>query len=152
MGPRTLLTQIHLNVLVGIESRPYGDPAKGELMEGRRTRSDHNAVQIQFLNVVDDFLLRGIRTSKHGRLGHFDVGFTGNFLPDFFAIHIVGDVAAAIADVHAQTSVVHVRTLSTWAPARAAAADEWRMVSGMSITAAVDPAAKTPSMLVRAGL
>ena len=34
------------------------------------------------------------------------------------------------------------------APASAAAADEWRIVSGMSITAAVDPAANTPSVLV----
>jgi len=73
-------------------------------------------------------------------------------VPHLLALDVIGDVAPAVADVDADFSVAHRFTLSTWAAASAAAAPECRMVSGMSMAAADEPATYTPSMLVRAGL
>ena len=89
MRPGTLLAQIHLHVLVRIQSGPFSHAAKSMQVEGGAQEATTRPSSLGVFNVVDHLLLRRIRAGKHVRPGNDNPGFRGDFLPDFFHIHIV---------------------------------------------------------------
>ncbi len=103
-------------------------------------------------------LLARVGAGEHGVLRDDDAGLVLHGVDDGLDIHVVGDVAAAVADVDAQAplagrKIAHAGTfrLSRWAATWAAAAPAWRIESAMSLAPDAVPATKTPGMLVRPG-
>jgi hypothetical protein len=57
VNPRTLLPQIHLHILIRIETRTFGDSPEGIKVEFRRAGSNDQTVKLFAPYVIDDFLL-----------------------------------------------------------------------------------------------
>ena len=111
VGPGALLADVHLGVLVGAETRPLGHLPEGEGVQLRRAGGHDDAVEVLLLDVFDDLLLGGVGAGEHGGLGHHHVRVglqLGDHLVD---VDVVGDVAAAVADVDADASLAHLRHL-----------------------------------------
>ncbi len=108
----------------------------------------HQAVELVLRDVVDHVLLRGVRAGEHGRPrhGHVAVGLDG--LDDLRDVDVVGDVAAAVADVDpdppragggaVELRLVHAGTPTFSRRARSRCAATW---------AAVDPACRIESAM-----
>ena len=105
------------------------------------------------LDVADDLLLGRVRAGEHGRARDVDPGLVLDGVDHPLDVDVVGDVAAAVADVDADPrSVMPLPFIcSRWAAAWAAAAPACRIDSGMSLAPEAEPATKTPGMLVSAG-
>src|SRR5450756_1151035 len=112
--------------------------------------------------------LRGIRAGEHGgpRDGNVAVALDG--FDDLCHVHVVGDVAAAMADIdpdppsagcgafelrlaHAGTPTFSRWARSRWAATWAAVDPACRIESTMSLAPEAAPATKTPGMLVAPG-
>ncbi len=151
--PRALLPDVHLRVLVRVQARPLGDAAEGERVQLRRAGGDDEAVELLFLDVAHDLLLRRVRAGEHRAPGDDDTGLVLDGGDDAVDVDVVGDVSAAAADVDAEPPIAHAGTFvrSRCAAACAAAAPACRIDSGMSLAPEAAPATYTPAMLVRAG-
>ena len=101
VGPRDLFADIRLVVLVGVHAGALGDAAERDDVELGRARGDDQAVEIVGLDVVLHLLLPGVRAGEDGVLGNDDAGFILDGVDDRLDIDVVGDVAAAMADIDA---------------------------------------------------
>ena len=178
VGPRVLLADVHLGVGVLVEVGTFGDVAKGDLVQFRRARRDHQPVEVLAADVVDHVVLGAVRAGEHRRLRDDDTGLVLERLADGLHVHVVGDVSSAVADVHADPALGRVRCgpvlpgegriqrirrghtvtswvkwwCSRWAATCATAAPECRMVSTMSFAPEAVPATNTPGTVVWPGL
>ena len=153
--PRALLADVHLGVLEGIHAGALGDVTKGDRVELGRARGHNERVEALLVGILDDLLLGRIGAGEHCRPGDHDVGVVFDRGDNLVDVDVVADVAAALADVHADLAAAHACTFtfarSRWAAAWATAAPAWRMESGMSLAPAAEPATNTPGRLVRPG-
>ncbi len=133
-------------------------------MQLGRARGDDETVEALGPDVGLDLLLGGIGAGEHRGLRHDDVARVPDVLDDLLDIDVVGDVAAAVADIHTDASsavlarlvdggeghVAHAGTITIWGSAVfvrsrcaatwAAAAPAWTMESAMSLAPDAAPA------------
>ena len=101
MRPRALLPDVDLHVLEGIHAGALRDVAEGHEMELRRTGGDDHAVELLLLDVLHHLLLRGVGAGEERRLRDRDAELLLDRLADLVDVDVVGDVAAAVADIDA---------------------------------------------------
>ncbi len=118
-----------------------------------------------------DLLLARFGAGEHRRAGDHDGFLAERLRGDPLHVDVVGDVAAAVADVdtdlargwhegpvlawrlaHASTSTFSRRDRSRWAETCATVAPACRIDSAMSFAPEAAPATYTPGMLVTPGL
>src|SRR5512147_545764 len=137
-------------------------------MELRRAGGHDQAVETLRLDVADHVLLGGVRAGEHGGLRDDDVAGVADVRDHAHDVDIVGDVAAAVADIDADPAGIGGELLlghagavtipsvdvsrSRWAATWATAAPAWRIESAMSLAPDAAPATNTPGMLVWPGL
>jgi hypothetical protein len=89
MRPGTLLTQVHLRILVAIQAGPFSHTTESMHVEGGCAGRYDEAIQPGGSNVVNHLLLCRIRTGEHVSPGNDNAGFRGDLFPDLFHIYIV---------------------------------------------------------------
>ncbi len=109
--PRALLADIHLRVLVGIEPGSLRHLAEGLCVQLGRAGGHDHPVQLVILDVRHDLLLGRVRAREHGRAGDLDPGLVLDGLDHPLDIDVVGDVAAAVADIDADPALAHAASL-----------------------------------------
>ena len=159
--PGALLADVHLGVLERVHAGALRHVAEGERVQLGRARGDDERVEALLLGVLHDLLLGRVGAGEHRRPGDHDVVVALDLGDDLVHVDVVADVAAALADVHADLAAAHDVTFafatsltfarSRWAAACATAAPAWRIESGMSLAPAAEPATNTPGRLVRPG-
>ena len=165
VDPRALLADVDLGVLVRVHAAPGGDAPERVGVELRGAGGHDEAVEAELLDVLGDLLLAGLGAGEHGRPGD-DHGLLAERLGgDPLDVDVVGDVAAAVADVdadfppawairagasesviparrsaHAGTSTFSRRARSRWAETCATVAPACRIDSAMSFAPEAAPA------------
>ena len=72
----------------------------------RRARGDHEAVELLLLDVALHVSLAGVGAGEHHLAGDDHAGFAFGGGDDLVDIDVVGDVAAAVADVDADPALL----------------------------------------------
>ena len=101
VGPGTLFADVDLDILEGVEPGPRGHVAEGHQVQFGRTGSHDHTVQALLLDVLDHVVLRGVGAGEHRGLGHGDAVLLFHLFAHRLDVDMVGDVAAAVADVDA---------------------------------------------------
>jgi hypothetical protein len=101
--PGRLFADIHMLIEVGIHAPARNRSAECQLMQKRRARGHHHAVQILLHDVVADHVLAGIGAHKGVHLGQRNPRNQPHRLRHALHIHHIGDVSAAAANVHADS-------------------------------------------------
>ena len=167
VDPRALLADVDLRVLVGVHAGPGRHAPERVRVELRRARGDDEAVEAELLDVLDDLLLAGLGAGEHRRAGDHDGLLAQRLRGDPLHVDVVGDVAAAMADVdadlapdgtarafgvaagrlilarrvaHAGTSTFSRRDRSRWAETCATVAPACTIDSAMSLAPEAAPA------------
>ena len=70
-------------------------------MELGRARRHDQTVEVVLLDVVLHLLLGGIGAGEHRGFGHDDAGLAPGGGSDGLDIDVIGNIAAAVADIHA---------------------------------------------------
>ena len=98
---------------VRVEVRPLGDAAEGDLVQLRRAGRDDETVEPLLLDVVDHVVLRAVGAGEHRGLGDHDARLVLQRVAHRGDVDVVGDVAAAVADVDADAPLLgHTGTTS----------------------------------------
>ena len=101
VDPRALLADVDLGVLVGVHAGPGCHAPERVGVELRRAGGHDEAVEAELLDVLGDLLLAGLGAGEHGRAGDDDGLLAERLRGDPLDVDVVGDVAAAVADVDA---------------------------------------------------
>ncbi len=107
MSPGALLPEVHLDVLIGIEASALDHGPEGEEMELGRAGSDDKTVDVVVPYFVDHLLLGGVGTGEHVGPGHHYSRLVLDALSYLLNIHVVGDVATAVAKENGDSSLAH---------------------------------------------
>ena len=99
MHPRALLADVDLRVLVRVEPGAGRHAPERVGVELGRARGHDEPVELLLLDVMGHVLLGGVRAGEHGRLRDDDIAGVADVRDHAFDIDVVGDVAAAVADV-----------------------------------------------------
>ncbi len=110
--PGALLADVHLGVLEGVHAGALGDVAEGDRVQLGRARGHDQRVQALLVGVLHDLLLGRVRAGEHRgpRDHHVRVVLDGR--DDLVDVDVVADVAAALADVHADLAAAHAGTFT----------------------------------------
>jgi hypothetical protein len=106
VGPGALLADIDLHILEGVEPRPRRHVAERRQVQLGRAGGDDHAVEPLLLDVLDHVVLRGVGAGEHRGAGHGDAVLLLDALANFLDVDVVGDVAAAVADVDADLALL----------------------------------------------
>ena len=110
--PRALLAHVHLRVLEGVHAGALGHVTEGDRVQLGRARGHDERVEALLVGVLHDLLLGRVGAGEHCRAGDHDVGVVLDRGDHLLDVDVVADVAAALADVHADLAAAHACTFT----------------------------------------
>ncbi len=119
VDPRALLADVDLGVLVGVHAGPGRHAPERVGVKLRRAGGHDQAVEAERLDVLGDLLLARLGAGEHGRPGDHHGLLAERLRGDPLHVDVVGDVAAAMADVDADLApggrpTVRLDEASSW--------------------------------------
>jgi len=101
MHPAHLLANVGVLIQEGVHVPTFDRAAEGQLVEAGSAGSHDHSVDFAAFDILLDEQLARVRTHEHVGAGCDDAGDFPDFLGDPRHVHVVGDVAAAVANVNA---------------------------------------------------
>ena len=97
--PAHLLPQVGVLVHIGIDPGPDQGLAESGFMQTGGAGGHHHPVHQAAFEILDDHFLAGIGAHEHIGPGHHHPRHLAGLLANFFHVHFVGNITAAIANV-----------------------------------------------------